>query len=67
MKLFAIALLIIALSKLFIASDDRKVELKKLVSGLPVQADLVDPFTKCIIVLDGLLEIICGILIISAL
>ena len=67
MKLFAIALLIIALSKLFIASDDRKVELKKLVSGLPVQADLIDPITKCIIVLDGLLEIICGILIISAL
>ena len=67
MKLFAIALLIIALSKLFIASDDRKVELKKLVSGLPVQADLVDPVTKCIIVLDSLLEIICGILIISAL
>ena len=66
MKLFAIILAIIGLSKLFIASGEKQVELRKLVSGMPVHADLLDPFTKSIIIVDGLIGLICGLFIIFA-
>lgn len=66
MKLFAIILAIIGLSKLFIASGGKQVELRKLVSDMPVHADLLDPLTKSIIVIDGLIGLICGLFIIFA-
>ena len=66
MKIFAALLLIISLTKLFIASTDRRLELRRLVSNLPVQADLIDPTTKSIIVFDGLIGLICGMIIIFA-
>lgn len=66
MKLFAIILAIIGLSKLFIASDKKQVELRKLVSNIPIHADLLDPLTKSIIVIDGLIGLICGLFIIFA-
>lgn len=66
MKLFAIVLAIIGLSKLFIASGEKQVELRKLVSNMPIHADLLDPLTKSIIVLDGLIGLICGLFIIFA-
>ena len=66
MKLFAIILAIIGLSKLFIASGEKQVELRKLVSDMPVYADLLDPFTKSIIIVDGLIGLICGLFIIFA-
>lgn len=66
MKIFAAILLIISLTKLFITSGDRQVELRKLVSGLPIHADLIDPTTKAIMVFDGLIGLICGLIIIFA-
>lgn len=66
MKIFAAILLIISLTKLFITSGDRQVELKKLVSGLPIQVDLIDPATKAIIVFDGLIGLFCGLIILFA-
>ena len=66
MKLLAIILAIISLSKLFIASGEKQVELRKLVSDMPIHADLLDPLTKSIIVLDGLIGLICGLFIIFA-
>lgn len=65
MNLFAWVLAIIALTKLLLTVSDEKVELKKLVSGLPVHADLADPITKSLIVIDGLLEAICALILIS--
>lgn len=67
MKLFAIILAIIGLSKLFIASDEKQVELRKLVFNIPIHADLLDPLAKSIIVIDGLICLICGLFIIFAL
>ena len=64
MKIFAAILLIISLTKLFIISGDRQVELKKLVSRLPIHSDLIDPTIKVIIVFDGLIGLICGLIII---
>lgn len=66
MKLLAIVLAIISLSKLFIASGEKQVELRKLVSDMPIHADLLDQLTKSIIVLDGLIGLICGLFIIFA-
>lgn len=66
MKLFAIILAIIGLSKLFIASGEKQVELRKLVSNISIHADLLDPLTKSIIVIDGLIGLICGLFIIFA-
>lgn len=66
MKLFAVILAIIGLSKLFIASGERQVELRKLISNIPIHADLLDPLTKSIIVIDGLIGLICGLFIIFA-
>ena len=66
MKIFAALLLIISLTKLFIASGDKQLELRRLVSNLPVQADLIDPITKSIMVFDGLIGFICGLIIIFA-
>lgn len=66
MKLFAIILAIIGLSKLFIASGKKQVELRKLVSNIPIHADLLDPITKLVIVIDGLISLICGLFIIFA-
>ena len=66
MKLLAIVLAIIGLSKLFIVSGEKQVELRKLISDIPVHSDLLDQFTKSIIVLDGLISLICGLFIIFA-
>ena len=66
MKLLAIVLAIIGLSKLFIASGEKQVELRKLISDIPVHSDLLDQLTKSIIVLDGLIGLICGLFIIFA-
>lgn len=65
MKLFAILLAIISLTKLFIASGEKKLELRKLISDIPIQADLIDPLTKSIIIFDGLIGFICSIYIFS--
>lgn len=66
MKLLAIVLAIIGLSKLFIVSGEKQVELRKLISDIPVHSDLLDQLTKSIIVLDGLIGLICGLFIIFA-
>lgn len=64
MKLLAIILTIIGLSKLFIVSNEKQVEVKKIVSNVPIHSDLLDSLVKSIIVLDGLIGLICGLFII---
>lgn len=63
MTIIAILLGIISLSKLFIASGEKQVELRKLVSDIPVHADIIDPMTKSIIIIDGLIGLICALFI----
>ena len=66
MKIFAAILLIISLTKLFITSGDKQIELRKLVSDLPVNSNLIEPIAKTIMVFDGLIGLFCGLLILFA-
>lgn len=63
MKLIATLLVIISLSKLSLVCNDKQVEVRRLVSNLPIHISLLDPITKSIIVLDGLVGLICSLII----
>lgn len=64
MILLGILLGIVSITKLCIASESRQVELRKLVSNLPIHADIIDPLTKSIIIADGLIGLICALVLI---
>lgn len=64
-ELFAIILAIIAATKFLIASGNKTIDLGQLVSVLSIKTDLANLIVRAIVVFDGLLELICVILIIS--
>lgn len=66
MILLGILLGVVSITKLCLASENKQVELKRLVSNLPVHSDIIDPLTKSIIVADGLLGLICAVAILCA-
>ena len=66
MKLLAIFLAIIGLTKLFISYRNEKVDLRKLLSDIQIHSDIVDSTAKAIIIIDGLIGFICGLFILFA-
>lgn len=67
MYVLAFLLLIVSLSKLFLAMSSNKMEMKELVYNSPVFVNVPPGTISAIITIDGLLELICSLFLLGAL